>query len=199
MEQCVCDMTPTEFEMYCRDILSAYAEKENLPNFEITHNKKIRAEDGTYQIDVYATFSALGCEMKILCECKRHKSPVKRDVVSQLNDKLRSTASQKGIIMSTSGFQSGAIDYAKTHKIALIHVRDRECAYLSHSNDPVKNDENDPYTYADRHLPPVEAVLCTEMSENEYVFYPTPEMEKIVNDEMERLITERFATYIKTT
>jgi len=186
------DMTPTDFEKHCLDILSAYASKEKLPNFKITHNKKISAADGKYQIDVYGTFTALGCEIKMLCECKRYKSPVKREIVSQLHDKLSSTGSQKGIIMSTSGFQRGAIDYAKTHGIALIHIRGRECTYLSHSSDPIKNNENNPFTYADRHLPPLEAVLCTEVSEDEDAFYPTSEMKKVVNDEMERLIAERF-------
>lgn len=192
MEQRVFDMTPTDFEMYCRDILSAYASKENLPNFEIVHNKKIPAIDGTYQIDVYASFTALGCKIKMLCECKRYKSPVKREVVSQLHDKLGSIGAHKGMIMSTGGFQTGAVEYGKAHGIALVHVKDRECTFLAHSKDTKPSYDDDPFTYADRHLPPIEAIDCTSDDEMLCGFYPTPAMEKAVNDEMERLIAERF-------
>ena len=53
----ISDMTPTEFERCCLDILSGYAEEEHLNGFEITHNKIIKASDGRYQIDVYITHS----------------------------------------------------------------------------------------------------------------------------------------------
>lgn len=42
----ISDMTPTEFERCCLDILSGYAEEEHLNGFEITHNKIIKASDG---------------------------------------------------------------------------------------------------------------------------------------------------------
>lgn len=58
-QQYVCSITPTEFEKYCLEILSGYAEEEKLKNFKITHNVKIPVEDGTYQIDVYALFPLL--------------------------------------------------------------------------------------------------------------------------------------------
>lgn len=48
------ELTPTEFERYCCDFLKGFAEKEKLQNFKITHDTKIKASDGKYQIDVYA-------------------------------------------------------------------------------------------------------------------------------------------------
>ena len=72
----VCSLTPTEFEKHCLIILHGYAEEEKLPNFSIKHNVKLTASDGTYQIDVYATYTALGAEMKIICECKQYKKRV---------------------------------------------------------------------------------------------------------------------------
>lgn len=96
-QQYVCSITPTEFEKYCLEILSGYAEEEKLKNFKITHNVKIPVEDGTYQIDVYASFTAMGVEFKVLCECKQYSSPVGREKVVILNDKLKSLGAQKGI------------------------------------------------------------------------------------------------------
>ena len=39
---------------------------------------------------------------------------------------LRAIGAQKGIVVSTSNFQSGAIDYAKAHGIALIQMTETE-------------------------------------------------------------------------
>ena len=118
----ISDMTPTEFERCCLDILSGYAEEEHLNGFEITHNKIIKASDGRYQIDVYAKFTAMGARFKILCECKKYKYRVGREKVAVLHRKLDSIGAQKGILISTSDFQSGALEYAKAHGIALIII-----------------------------------------------------------------------------
>lgn len=85
--------------------------------------------DGTYQIDIYAMFEALGCDVKVLVECKHFKSPVKRDVVALLYDKLLANGCHKGIIVATSKFESGAIEYEKQHRIALIEIVDGRSEY----------------------------------------------------------------------
>lgn len=65
-QEYVCRISPEEFEYHCLNILRDYAEKEQLKNFCITHNEKIAAYDGTYQIDVYATFVAMGVKFKVI-------------------------------------------------------------------------------------------------------------------------------------
>lgn len=46
--------------------------------------------------------------------------------MQKVYDSLRAIGAQKGIIVSTSNFQSGAIDYAKVHGIALIQMTETE-------------------------------------------------------------------------
>ncbi len=58
-------------DFYDLSPIEGYAEEERLKDFSIEHNKKIKVSDGKYQIDIYASFIALECEIKILCECKR--------------------------------------------------------------------------------------------------------------------------------
>ena len=53
-------------------------------------------------------------------------------------------------MISTGGYQSGAIEYAKEHGIALIIVKDYHFEFLSHSSDPNIVNENDPFLYAER-------------------------------------------------
>ena len=186
----VCSITPTEFEKYCKDILLGYAEEEKLPNFAITHNVKLPAYDGTYQIDLYATFTALGTEIKVICECKRHKNPVKRNTVADLAAKVRSLGAQKGILLSTSGFQSGAIQYAKEHGIALIKVEDYNFEYLSHSSGQPENDDDDPFLYAEKHMPPYVAFDCTTDTDEPCKVYPTRSMIKELLIQQNRQIKE---------
>ena len=129
----IASISPTEYEEYCTEILKGYAEKENLQDFTIQHNVSLSADDGDYQIDIYATFVAMGVQFKVLAECKRYTAPVKRDYVMLLADKVRSIGAQKGILISTSGFQSGAVEYAQKHGIALIQILDKYVMHIQNS------------------------------------------------------------------
>ena len=190
------DLTPIDFEKYCYKILKGYAEEERLKDFSIEHNKKIKVSDGKYQIDIYASFIALGCEIKILCECKRYKNPVNRDKVVILHKKLESLGAHKGVLITNSSFQSGAIQYAKEHGIALIQVSTRGLDYFSHSSGIDTYSEDDPFLYGEKHLPPYRAVLITEDSDDDFVVYPTyAEIERIYK-KMDQMINEQYGISI---
>ena len=122
----VAKISPTEFERYCYNILNSYAENENLKDFTISHNKKIESHDGIYQIDIYAEFTAINVKFRVIAECKRYTYPIEREKIVILADKVQSLGAQKGIFISTSGFQSGAITYAKEHGAQALHDRLRE-------------------------------------------------------------------------
>lgn len=137
----VASITPTEFEKYCLEVLKGYAEAENLKDFSIEHDVKIPSSDGTYQIDVYAKFTALGVEFKVIAECKRYSSLVPREKVVILADKVRSLGAHKGILISTSGFQSGAYEYAKAHGIALLQIVDKQIMHMQNAYWPDSNEQ----------------------------------------------------------
>ena len=176
----VLSLTPTEFEKYCFEILKGFAKEEKLKDFTITHSKKIKSYDGTYQIDVYAEFTALSSKIKVLCECKQYNSSITREKVVLLKDKLSSTGSHKGILMATSDFQSGAIKYAKAHGIALIKVEDHTFENYSFANESGILDENDPFAYGVLHMPPVVASVYSTENNDEKRIYPTKAMFLIV-------------------
>ncbi|MCM1149579.1 MAG: restriction endonuclease [Butyricicoccus sp.] len=132
----VASVSPTEFETLCIEILKSYAEAENLVDFSIQHNVHIPADDGTYQIDIYASFIAMGVEFKVIAECKRYSKAVPREKVAVLVDKIRSLGAHKGIMISTCGFQSGAYEYAKKHGIALLQVINRSVMHIMNAANP---------------------------------------------------------------
>jgi restriction system protein len=67
----------------------------------------------------------------VLFECKRHASPVKREHVQVLHAKMQSTGAQKAVLVAASGFQSGALHYARAHGIACVRLVDDTWTYLS--------------------------------------------------------------------
>lgn len=126
------NISPTEFELLVKEYLEGAA--KGLKDFKALHNVHLLKSDGEYQIDIYAEFEVLGASFKVLVECKRHKSDIKREVVQLLYDKLRATGTHKGMIFSTSEFQSGAYKFAEEHGIALIRVIEGRYTYATKSH-----------------------------------------------------------------
>lgn len=182
------ELTPIEFEKYCLEILKGYAEEEKLKDFSITHNRIVSVTDGDYQIDIYAEFTAMRSNFKVLCECKQYKGAVSREKVTTLHQKLQSIGAQKGILLSTGKFQSGAIKFAKEHGVALIHVEDYQFEYLSHSSGQPELDDDDPFLYAEKHMPPYVAFDCTSDTDEPQKIYPTREMmKKLLIEECQKI------------
>ena len=88
---------------------------------------------GQYQIDVYAEFIALSVKFKVIVECKRCTKPVEREKVVILADKVWSLGAHKGVLISTSGLQKGALEYAKKHGIALLQIFDKHVMNIQNS------------------------------------------------------------------
>jgi hypothetical protein len=114
------DITPEEFEELTAGLLQeAMGEADG---FKIERHTVLPAADGTYDIDATVRFEVGGIAFLVLVEAKRHKNPIKRELVTALHQKMQSTGAQKGILVSTAAFQSGAIDFAQAHGIALATV-----------------------------------------------------------------------------
>ncbi|MBC1444026.1 restriction endonuclease [Listeria seeligeri] len=125
------ELTPEEFERYSLDVLSE--QTKNLENLVIEHDKIVNAVDGSYQIDGYIEFSLMGVTYKTLVECKHYKSPINREKVQILHSKIQSIGAHKGILIATSNFQSGAVEYATKHGIALIQLTEAMRNYQTRS------------------------------------------------------------------
>lgn len=189
----VCSISPPEFVEFCMELLKNYAMKENLKDFVIEHNVKQEAPDGTYQLDIIASFNALDVQLKILCECKQYSSPVKRERVEILEGRLKSLGMHKGILLSTSGFQSGAIKYAKFHGIALIQVFDHSCQKYSHSGGPnAEVNENNPLKYIEDHWPPYRAICFSDKAKEPVVLFPTTEIVAAIYSEANKMLKEQY-------
>lgn len=131
-------ITPKEFEVFCAESLKAMATEKNLERFTVLSDQHITASDGTYQIDISFEFYAANIRITGIVECKKYSRPIERKVVAELYTKINSLGVNKGVIMSTSGFQTGAVDFAKSHGITLLQIVDRWILTIQNSVSPKK-------------------------------------------------------------
>jgi restriction system protein len=126
-------LTPKEYELEVKKSLDGLS--LGLTDYYSEHRALVSGVDGEYEIDITVRFTALGVDYLTLVECKRYNKPVEREKVQALLSKMHSVGAQKGIIFSTSGFQSGATDFAAVHGIALVELLDGSASYFRKSAD----------------------------------------------------------------
>lgn len=86
----------------------------------VQHNQNLLGRSGqSHQIDVTVEFIELDTRFLVLIECKFWSRPVTVEEVLVLAERVTDVAAQKGIIVAKSGFQSGAITFARARGIAL--------------------------------------------------------------------------------
>lgn len=102
--------------------------------FKVNGKKKFISDDGEYEIDASVEFTILGgAKFFVLVECRAKKAGnrVEREEVLAFHSKMMSLKAQKGIFFTTSGYQKGAIEYARKHSIALVQVVDGKSIYIT--------------------------------------------------------------------
>ena len=139
-KESVLDMTPTEFEKHSLRVLTE--QLQHIESCIFQHDKIIEVDDGNYQIDGYIEFELMGIKYKTLVECKHYKTSISREKVAVLYDKIRACGANKGVLISSSNFQSGAVRYATKHGIALIQLTDVDSIYETRSSFSVQNNFN---------------------------------------------------------
>jgi restriction system protein len=123
-------LTPEQFEIEVEKLLIGLGSGK-LTEFRTSRLETLQGTDGEYEIDINVRFQALGGNFLVLVECKHHKSPIKRDVVQILHDRIRAVSAQKGMIFATCRFQKGAIQYGTQHGIALVQIADGKTSYVT--------------------------------------------------------------------
>lgn len=126
------EVTPEDYEKQVVSWLQSAGRE--LQGFTVNHLEKIHGDGGEYSIDGWAEFEIFGgTKVCVLIECKRHRRPVERDIVLGVHAKAQAVGAQKSIVFSTSGFQSGALEYAASAGIALVVFVDGKATYLTRS------------------------------------------------------------------
>lgn len=91
-------------------------------NISVEHNIKLQGKFLSHQVDVYWKFSSAGMEHSTVVECKNWNKRLKQESLLAFRAKLEDLNHPKGVMVTRSGFQSGAVKYAKAHGIFLYEL-----------------------------------------------------------------------------
>jgi hypothetical protein len=75
-------------------------------------------------MDVYYEFEHLNLTYRVAIECKDWKKPIPAEEVRCFSTKVANLNNITRVKISISGYQSGAVDYAKRHGIILMEKKD---------------------------------------------------------------------------
>ena len=124
--------TGKSYEELVQEIYQAILDYENADagyqKIEVRHNVKLKGKTGNFhQIDVYWAFMLSGIKYETLVEIKDWKNPVKMEQINSFKAVLDDVPGfPKGIYVSRSGFQLGAIKTAEHHGIKLVTIQNTQ-------------------------------------------------------------------------
>ncbi len=115
-------MTPPEYERAVGRLFACL--KSEVGNLTVRHQELVRTPDGDYKIDTVVRYELFGVEYVTLVEAKLHRRSIERRFVQELAQKVQSTGAHKGILVASSPFQRGALEFARAHGIGLVQFVD---------------------------------------------------------------------------
>lgn len=130
------DLTPGEFEEFVTSLFDALKLSGAVAKLRVRTHEIVRGTDGTYDFDATVRYELGGMDFLTIVEAKRHKNPIKRELVQVLHQKLQSVGAHKAVLVSTAPFQQGALDFALVHGIALVTVTEGRFTFETKSLDP---------------------------------------------------------------
>jgi hypothetical protein len=123
-------MTSTEYELLTRQLMRLITERAPMVSARLEHDVKLEGRATSHQIDVLWEFLAAdGSPRRVVIECRRfRKSLLKQShvfawsgVVRDLNTPELPTT---GVMVTLSGYQSGARKVADTYGVVILQLRE---------------------------------------------------------------------------
>ena len=126
--------------------------------FNVEIEKTVTTARGNVEIDVFAEEEVKGRKYTIVCECKYWKSRIPQNVIHGLRTVINDLGANIGYIITTSDFQSGAIDASSFTNIELLNWKNFQDRFFESWYDnyfvPTITEELDPiFTYSEPILP----------------------------------------------
>jgi restriction system protein len=108
-------VTAEDYERFVQQIIG------ELFGVEVHHQKVFigQVSQREIKVDLAFTMDVGGAHFLVLVECKHYSSSVSVDNVEEFHSKLDDIGAHKGIMVTTKGYQDGAVKTAKGRGIAL--------------------------------------------------------------------------------
>jgi hypothetical protein len=118
-------MRSVEYELFVGHMIKALSANELIMPSSVEHLRKFTGKTGeVYEIDLSYKFRVAEADYLTIVECKCWNHRVGRQVINYFKSVVEDIGAHKGIVVTTVGFQEGAIGFAKKCGIALLKVTD---------------------------------------------------------------------------
>lgn len=116
--------TGKPYEKLTQKIFSQIVNQNSVQNINVQHDVTLLGKTTSHQIDVYWEFEVGGLQYQTVIQAKDWKNKVKKEQMLAFKGILDDLPSgTKGVFVSKSGFQSGAIEVAQAHGIKIYELR----------------------------------------------------------------------------
>lgn len=108
------------FELFVKSIYEEILALDGYDNINVAHDVKLLGRSGQpHQIDVYWEFKLAGIVHRVAVECKEYTNTISVGKIRDFYGALEDIGNIHGIFVTTKGYQSGAITFAKHKDISL--------------------------------------------------------------------------------
>jgi hypothetical protein len=114
-------------ELIAKAIFEALLKQTGSAEWEIKHNVKVVGRSTDHQVDVYWRFRMADLEHIVIVQIKKEKGRVKQGDLMLFRDVLSDIPGQpKGVFISQTGYQKGALKVARSSGITIFELREIE-------------------------------------------------------------------------
>jgi Restriction endonuclease len=119
--------TGIPYELLIRSIFQEILGQDKAKTIRVKQNTSVQGKLSKHQIDVLWTFSLGGITYTTIVQAKDWHSKIKKEHLSEFHDVLEDIPGQpRGVLVTRSGFQSGAKSLADKHGIKLYLLHNRQ-------------------------------------------------------------------------
>lgn len=116
--------TSIDLESYVQHVYSSLLNLKD-EGVVVSRNATMVGKSGAkHQVDIFYQFERASLTHKVAIECKFTGRPVEKADVMEFHSKSKDIGNIQSVIVSRSGFQSGAVEYAKHYDIELLKLSD---------------------------------------------------------------------------
>jgi hypothetical protein len=113
------------YEILTQVIFNQIINQNSVETINVQRDVTLQGIVSSHQIDVYWEFKYADIIYYTIIQCKDWNSPVKQEDLFTLNQVLQDLLHQpRGIMVTKTGYQEGALNFAKSHGIELFELRE---------------------------------------------------------------------------
>jgi len=113
------------YEAVTKAIFQSLLNQTDVKNIEVVHDVTLSGKTVDHQVDVYWEFEMIpGVVHRTAVECRDWNQRISQEKMMAFKKKLEDLNDPTGIMVTRTGYQSGALEFAKTHGVFLYELYD---------------------------------------------------------------------------